>query len=261
MRKRTHTLVLAACTALGAACGSDAALAPESPEVNWLSVLPKDTLLFTTAPGNKVQLTTQAHNWAGKVIQATGTTTFSSEDPKIAEVSGRGLVTAVRPGTTRIAAMFTTDGGTTTDSMVVWVYDRETLTMDGVYDLTATVTLEGGDWCSVPTGSLVTGVIAFQSDSSAGTGIGGTFADLRIVGPTGEPDGSTNGGIIESSMRQGPEGGVISLVLDGGEIVVHLDLRPESGLNAAILKGEFSVADRDDCGGGGTFTAERRPEG
>ena len=107
-------LVLGTLIALAAACGTDSTTSPRTPDppqpppppptpvATRITITPASATL--NAIGQTVQLTAQVFDQNNAVMPGI-TVTWTSRDSGIASVSTAGLVTAVKYGTTRIAAM------------------------------------------------------------------------------------------------------------------------------------------------------------
>jgi hypothetical protein len=257
MTHRSHALMLLVCAAIGAACGSERGLEPEppfepepSPVFTTLEVTPTAADLFDVAPGNTVQLTIGAWDQTGARMPGTGAATYSSSAPAIAGVSSRGVVTAAAPGGAEITAALTLGGITRTASMTVTVQARDYSDIAGVYDLTAVISSFDPVWGDLE-GYRYTAVLTLQEESGP-PWFGGTYADLRLIGPAGESHDVADAGVLASSIDPG---GRVVLVLDDGGFGIGLTLIVGTVASGSV-NGTFGC-----CGHiSGTFTAERRPQ-
>ena len=131
MTKRPLALILPLCAALASACGRDGGVVTTLPVsvaqehvLTKLQVLPGGSVLEL---GKGLQLTVVAldqfdsqmrESYVGQWLD---NATYVSSAPKIADVYGRGGVSAVAPGTARITASLTLAGHTATASMTTTV--------------------------------------------------------------------------------------------------------------------------------------------
>lgn len=82
---------------------------PELPGLTGITVTPSS---ITLAPGQTRQLSVTANYSDGSSKDVTGQASYKSLDPNVAKVSGSGLVTAVRPGSTTIEVTYEGKSGT-----------------------------------------------------------------------------------------------------------------------------------------------------
>lgn len=116
---RTATLLIVAVTGIG--CGGEGGSGPGSSVLTALELTPPTATLFTIAPGNTVTLTVVAKDQDGQPMAGLGSPSFSSDNGSVAQVGEDGTVTAVGPGTARIAASLTAGGVTHTATTRVTV--------------------------------------------------------------------------------------------------------------------------------------------
>ena len=255
MSKRSLRLILPVFAALGLACGADGGLDPGPRVLTGLKVAPTDAALSGAAPGNTLQLTLQAYDQTGATI-GTDAVTYSSSAPAIAGVSSSGLVTAAAPGTAKIWAALTVRGVTQTASMTVTVYNGHIGDypgmIAGVYDLIARVTTFDPGWGEDLTGYRYTAVLTLREEGPL-PGVRGTFADLRLIGPSGDTTHIATSGVATASIE--PRGRlVIELFSDGSHgNRFTLTLLVET-VASGFIDGAFG---HDHIFG--TFTATRRP--
>jgi hypothetical protein len=239
MANRLLKLILLVFAALVVGCGTE-------PRV-LTSVLVRPTVhtLSTVAPGNTLQLNISAFDDAGSPIPRIDKATYSSSAPAIAAVSGSGVVTAAAPGIAKITAALTLGGVTRTDSMTVWVHTP------GVYDLTALVTTFDAAWGNLD-GYRYTAVLALRQ-AAGSAALGGTYADLRNIGPGGDSFAVNDTGSVTAFFD--PRGQLI-IELVGNRQRVGLTLIVAK-LASGFIEGTFGC-----CGHiAGTFKAtHRQPE-
>ena len=132
MTKRSLTLLVWLCAALGAACGGDSGVGPKSaateaprePVLARLEVAPDSSFLM---PGNEQQLAINAWDQFGARLLPgpggdwAGEATYVSSDSAVARVADDGRVTGLTPGLARITASLTIANRTVTGSMTVKV--------------------------------------------------------------------------------------------------------------------------------------------
>jgi hypothetical protein len=248
MPKRSLRLIPPLFAALGVACGGDG-VEPALGVLTRLEVTPTACALFTVAPGNTLQLTVLAYDRNGATVPFTSAATYSSSAPAIAGVSSSGVVTAGAPGTAKITAALTLGGNTLTASATVKVYAGDYSDIPGVYDLTALITTFDPAWGGDLEGYRYTAVLTLHEESRP-PWIGGTYSDLRLIGPTGDTTAVAATGFVYTYID--PDGGLLIVLVrdwdhtDGTLIPVTLD--------AGIIDGTFGC-----CGHiSGPFTATRR---
>jgi hypothetical protein len=163
-------------------------------------------------------------------------------------VTGLGFVTAKAPGTAEITATLTLGGMTRTASMTVTVHDRDYSDLAGVYDLNALITDFDPVWGDLE-GYRYTAVVTLQ-DEPGPYWVGGTYTDLRLIGPNGDSLAVTETGRAFGSFGY------------YGELLIEL---PGEGdrLGLTLVVGELKSGFIDGhwgcCGFvSGTFTAVRR---
>jgi hypothetical protein len=249
MPQRFPTPLLLVCAAFGVACGgANGSFEPAQSVFTTLDVTPADYALASVAPGNTLQLTVRAYNQARQSMDGTEVAAYSSSAPEIAGVSSSGFVSAGTPGTAEITAALTLGGVTRTASMRVTVQARDNSDIAGVYDLTAPIAAFDPVWGDLK-GYRYTAVLTLQKESGP-PWFGGTYADLRLIGPAGDSSAVADSGPLNGSID--PRGRVV-LVLDDGGFGIGLTLILGTAASGAI-DGTFGC-----CGHiGGAFTAERR---
>src|SRR6185437_6746774 len=261
MMRRSLRLILPLFAALGVACGSDGnggfepeppgpePPEPEPPVFSRLEVMPTAFALFTVAPGNTFELTVLAYDRTGATLPLTSAPAYSSSAPAIAGVSSSGVVTAAAPGTAKITAALTLGGGTRTASVTVKVYAGDYADIPGVYDLTALITTFDPARGVDLEGYRYTAVLTLHEESRP-PWFGGTYADLRLIGPSGDTTALADTGFVYTDID--PDGGLlIELVRDWDQT--------DGTLMPATLAPGFIDGTFDCCGHiSGTFTATRR---
>jgi hypothetical protein len=245
MMRRSLRLILPVFLALGAACG-DGGFAPRL--FMALEVSPTAFALFTVPPGNTLQLTILAYDQTGATLPFTSGATYSSNAPAIAGVSNSGVVTAAAPGTAKITAALTLGGETRTASVTVKVYAGDYSDIPGVYDLTAPITTFDPARGVDLEGYRYTAVLTLEELRPPW--IGGTYADVRLIGPSGDTTALADTGFVYTDID--PDGGLlIELVRDWDQT--------DGTLMPATLAPGFIDGTFDCCGHiSGTFTATRR---
>lgn len=244
-------MLSATAIACGGEDGFDTPFEPEppQPQLTTLDLRPSSAELFALPPGNAVQLSVWAWDDAGAALTGTDAATFSSSDPEIAEVSSTGLLIAAAPGTAEITAELTLRGITRTASMAVQVNPREYSDVAGNYDLSALITSYDPAWGYDLDGYRYTAVLTLP-DEWGPPWLGGTYANLQLIGPGGDIYPVADAGLVVGSISARGEF-LIDLVSDGNSIGVTLIV--ESRVSGSI-GGTFGC-----CGHiSGTFTAERR---
>jgi Bacterial Ig-like domain (group 2) len=250
MSKRSLRLILPVCAALCVACEGYRGVEPEPHVLTSIGVKPADAALSTGAPGDTVQLSVWAYDQAGVLMPRNGAVTYRSSDTAIARVSSSGVVTAVAPGTAKITAVLTAGGSARTASMTVTVYNVDYSDIAGVYHLTALVTSFDSGWGEDLSGYRYTAVLTLPEEWAPRRS-GATFADLQLIGPSGDVTHIATAGVVTGSIE--PRGRlVIELFSDG----THgnrftLTLIVET-LASGFIDGTFAHG-----GIGGTFTARR----
>src|SRR6185312_12591522 len=200
MMRRSLRLILPLFAALGVACGSDGnggfepeppgpePPEPEPPVFSRLEVMPTAFALFTVAPGNTFELTVLAYDRTGATLPLTSAPAYSSSAPAIAEVSSSGVVTA---------------------AATVKVYAGDYADIPGVYDLTALITtfdpapgvdLEGYRYTAVLT-----------LEELRPPWIGGTYADVRLIGPSGDTTAVADTGFVYTGID--PDGRLLIVLV------------------------------------------------
>jgi hypothetical protein len=138
--------------------------------------------------------------------------------------------------------------------MTVWVHGPGYLGIGGVYDLTAPITSFDPAWGQDLEGYRYTAVLTLEEEYSGPPWFGGTYADLRLVGPNGDSYAVAGTGSVTGSIDPGGRV-VIELLGDGNHIGLTLIVATVVDLGWTI-EGSFGC-----CGHiGGTFTAPRRQE-
>ena len=260
MMRRSLRLILPLFAALGVACGSDGnggfepeppgpePPEPEPPVFSRLEVMPTAFALFTVAPGNTFELTVLAYDRTGATLPLTSAPAYSSSAPAIAEVSSSGVVTAAAPGTAKITAALTLGGETRTASVTVKVYAGDYADIPGVYDLTALITtfdpapgvdLEGYRYTAVLT-----------LEELRPPWIGGTYADVRLIGPSGDTTAVADTGFVYTDID--PDGQLLIVLVRDWD-------RTDGTLIPATLAPGFIDGTFGRGLISGTFTATRRP--
>ncbi len=268
MTQRSPALILLVCAALGIACGGERGFQPEPPfepeppsepqppgeperppVFTTLEVTPAAAALFAVAPGNTVQLTIAAWSQNRAQMSASGAATYSSSDPKVAGVSSGGVVTAAAAGMAEITATLTLGGITRTASMTVRVHARDYSDIGGVYDLTARITSFDPGWGYDLEDYRYTAVLTLP-DGWGSASFGGSYADLRLIGPGGDSYDVADAGLVTGSFDPGGQL-LIELLGEGNSIDVTLIV---GTVASGLIDGTFGC-----CGHiSGTFTAERR---
>jgi len=126
------------------------------------------------------------------------------------------------------------------------------LAIEGVYDLAARVTDFDPAWGDL-TSYRYGGVLTFEHDSRYGPGIGGTFADLHGVLPTGEREAWERNGNITSYFHDG------EIVIELVDEYFHFTLMPTDTIGYEPV---FTLEGRFGTGGhiGGRFATQLQPE-
>ncbi|CAN5266860.1 hypothetical protein BH23GEM2_BH23GEM2_26310 [soil metagenome] len=205
---RPSTLILPLCVALAVACSGDGVgIEPQSqdrPVLSGITVTPPSSNLF---PDYTSQLTIRAWDQFGKEIPEpfegawTDRITFSSGAPEIAEVSSRGLVTGLAPGTAEITATLALGGITRTASMLTEIWEQESFS--GVYDLTAPITADG--WGNYDLDIRYTAVLTLRQDSNDPSRFEGTYEGLQLLNPDGVPLNNATSGAVSGSIKRSGE--------------------------------------------------------
>jgi hypothetical protein len=250
MEARSLKLILPVLVAFSAACEND--LVDPDRSLATLKVTPTEARLNTAEGVQTVQLTVSAYDRTGAPIRNHGPVTYSTSDSAVALVSSSGLVTTVGPGVAEITATLTRGVITRSASAAVSVYtlDVDVSEVVGVYDLTAMITSFDPGWGEDLTGYRYTAVLTLQADEAPAPGLGGAYADLKIIGPSGDIYEVNDSGSVISSVDWR---GRFVLELVGNHQRIGLTLIVGT-LVAGYIDGHFGC-----CGHiGGTFTATRR---
>ena len=249
MAKRSLRLVLTVFAALGVACGADRVVEPNSAVLTRIELTPPDPSLIMGAPYNTVQLVLKAYDQNGATMPAYGDATYSSSAPRVATVSGSGVVTAVAPGRAEITAIVTFRGSTRTTSVAVTVGPIDHWDIYGEHDLTAPITGFDPAWGDL-SGYRYTAVLTLGTMWDPPWLIEGSYADLRIIGPGGDTLVVADTGSVRSYFD--PRGEfIIELVGNQSRIGLFLVV---ASLAPELMDGRFGC-----CGHiSGTFTATRR---
>lgn len=118
----SKTAILLLPTILSSGCGGDSS--DPSPRVlTTVVVTPATATLFTTAPGNTLQVTVVAKDQDGATMDDIGSVTFSSTNEGVATVGPDGSVIAAGAGTAEITASVTVDDVTLSEGTTVTVED------------------------------------------------------------------------------------------------------------------------------------------
>jgi hypothetical protein len=249
MEARSLKLILPVLVAFSAACEND--LVDPDRSLATLKVTPTEAALNTAEGVQTLQLTVSAYDRTGAPIRNHGPVTYSTTDAGVAVVSDSGLVTAVGPGVAEITATLTRGVITRSASAAVSVYtlDVDVSEVVGVYDLTAMITSFDPAWGDL-TGYRYTAVLTLQAGEAPAPALGGAYADLKIIGPSGDIDEVNDSGSVTSSVDWR---GRFVLELVGNHQRIGLTLIVGT-LVAGFIDGDFGC-----CGHiGGTFTATRR---
>jgi hypothetical protein len=169
------------------------------------------------------------------------------------EVTGCGYATAIAPGTAVVTVSLTVGSTTQTAIMTVTVHGDDPAGgyphVSGVYDLTGLITSSDPAW-GIEDGTryLATLTIAHARTASR---FQGTFADFRVIGPTGDSL-TAEPGVVQGNIT--PSGRVVIGLLYHGS--------PTSSWDAWGTLGSGTIAGTFFTGGhiSGVFTAERRPQ-
>jgi Tol biopolymer transport system component len=165
-------------------------------------------------------------------------------DDEIWIVSADGGVPSLLLGN-GVGAEWSPDG-----SRIAYVKHRRPTVINGVYDLTASVTDFDPAWGYDMSDYQYTAILRFEHDARFIPGIAGTFSDLRLTGLDVEPRAPMSG-VITSTAHGGRI--VIELEVIGDFTSFHLTLVPSGDLLGPVIQGRFGC-----CGHiGGPFTANR----
>lgn len=260
MMERLARSSVGLCLVVAAACDGNHPVAPTArveslpptgPVYTSLEMRPASVELYSTSPGNSVLPIVLALDSLGKPI-AEATTVYATSAPEVAQVSDRGVVSAISPGSAIITASVTVAGLTRTASMTVAVRDRVALPaqspLAGVYDLTSLVVHYDPAWGSIERGSVLTAVLAIEHSDGALKFVG-RFSNFCYADAQSK-ECSWESGTVRGKFLA-PDHVTVDLTFDGSESAMWSG---RGTFDKNTLSGTYWTSGSID----GTFVAVRR---